>query len=140
MQATKHLHKNSVYNLQALHMSLPTSAENSPRDEGQRSEQVLTKEGGGRRTAPVFRMGAVEELAAATQEDTTSGNEYAPRGLRGPPATGVVTGGKNPHNWGLGNVSAFSLNQDVQFDVQYSPSAALQVEVAAPPAFNMNTA
>lgn len=101
--------------------------------EQQKGDQILLGEGG-RRTVPVFRMGA-EEMAATTQESQGSGNEY-PHGLMGvmPKAMDALPamGGDHSRKRGQSSFSiASSLNHSVQFSVQYTPSAPLQMEVAA---------
>ena len=138
MQASmsKHLHKSSTYNLQYFNSSVPTSSANTPRTPEQEKEQILTGDGG-RRTAPVFRIGAFEETAATTQdlESTGSGNGHASRGLMGSmpkamDAPGGI-GGDKYRNWALSYMSsASSLWRSVQVRVQYTPPTSLQLEVA----------
>ena len=140
---SKHLHKSSTYNLQYFSSFGPTSAANTPRTPEQEREQILTGDTG-RRTAPVFRIGAFEETAATTQdlESTGSGNGHAPRGLMGsmPMAMDVPggMGGDKHWNWALSYMgTASSLWRSVQVSVQFAPPASLQVAVAAEaPAYN----
>lgn len=142
MQASKHLHKSSTYNLQYLNLSLPNSATGTPRTPEEERDQILT-ETSGRRNAPVFRMGAFEETAATTQESMESGNGR-PHGRMGfmPMAmdTPLAMGGKKSHDWGGSNVSmASSLSSTANFSDEFAPSATRQVKVAAPPAYTIQS-
>lgn len=140
MQASmsKHLHKSSTYNLQYFNSSVPTSAAVTPRTpEQEERERILTGDGG-RRTAPVFRIGALDETAATTQdlESTGSGNGRAPRGLMGSKPKAMDApgsmGGDKYRNWALSYMNtASSLWRSVQVRVQFTPPTSLQLEVAA---------
>jgi hypothetical protein len=139
LQTTKHMHKTSTYDLNYLNTSAPSSEAVTPRSPVKKSEDhIVTGDAGGRRTAPVFRNGALE--AAATSQETEGSGNGQPHGLIGTTLTAIdppLAMGENGDGWGRSSKPAYLKRHSGQLSVQYTPSALQQLEMLATRAYNL---